>query len=858
MAPATIAAQQTVTVTATSQADSSKSDTSTVTLMIPVSVSVTPQSATLYESQSQQFTATVADSTNTAVTWTISPDGAGTISETGLYTAPATIPAQQTVTVTATSQADRSKSGTSTINLMASVSVSVTPQSATLYGGQSQQFATTVANTTNTDVTWNISPAGAGTISSGGLYTAPATIAAQQTVAVTATSEADSGKSGTGIVSLRAPVSVSVTPRSATLYGGQSQQLTATVANTTNTAVTWAINPVGEGTISAGGLYTAPATIAAQETVTVTATSQSDSSKSSTAIVTLMTGVDGIVTLWSQRIIGGGGLCGAFTDGSGSLIEAISIGALPRDFLVPQGATQLQLGVNDTSYINNRGSGFIVAVNQTQVMVPPTAMPWNWVENGLNARYQFGFKDGTPPVVAVKALTPGSVISITYQSGKVGMWAVEPFFNADGAQTLLTGAMSQYNGTYYPSLYMAGISNPVGLTVPITAHIVNNAGAPMSNSRVMLEVAGANPGNYEAITNSSGDAAFAYAGMNPGIDNIKALASLDGETSLVSNAMSITWTNEEDYVSSPKMGKLLLTPNSIPALAQNSQQNFIVVATDASGVAVPNLSIVVYGLGVDDFQLDLATDSAGKASFQYGNIGTGLTFVAASASIDGLPILSSLIGVAGALPPSQQFISGKGRGPIEISLSVQSTVTISNTLQLSASVTDSSIPVGSTLSVVWSKVSGPGVVVFSNPDAAVTSADFSLPGKYILKLAAFDSVNNNSVDTPVTVNAAPGYLQGLIESPYNSSIVSGLEPITLVKGVTLSSGTLTYRPVGASTKETVINDNTVGSGQIGTLDISTLVSGSYWIELKAAASNGRPYYSLVMVTVADGFNSGSQ
>jgi hypothetical protein len=48
-----------------------------------------------------------------------------------------------------------------------------------------------------------------------------------------------------------APVTVSVTPATATLYGGQTQQFTASVTNTSNTAVTWKITPAGTGTISA-------------------------------------------------------------------------------------------------------------------------------------------------------------------------------------------------------------------------------------------------------------------------------------------------------------------------------------------------------------------------------------------------------------------------------------------------------------------------------------------------------------------------------------------------------------------------------------------------------------------------------
>ena len=42
------------------------------------------------------------------------------------------------------------------------------------------------------------------------------------------------------------------------------------------------------------------------------------------------------------------------------------------------------------------------------------------------------------------------------------------------------------------------------------------------------------------------------------------------------------------------------------------------------------------------------------------------------------------------------------------------------------------------LTLTWSKFSGPGTVTFGDPHAAETTADFSLPGTYILKLQADD------------------------------------------------------------------------------------------------------------------------
>lgn len=76
------------------------------------------------------------------------------------------------------------------------------------------------------------------------------------------------------------PVTVTVVGPSAVLNTGSSFTLTATVHNASNSAVTWSVVQVGGGSITAAGVYTAPAT---PGTYTVRATSQSDPSASGTA-----------------------------------------------------------------------------------------------------------------------------------------------------------------------------------------------------------------------------------------------------------------------------------------------------------------------------------------------------------------------------------------------------------------------------------------------------------------------------------------------------------------------------------------------------------------------------------------------
>jgi len=318
-APTTVPSPSTVSVTATSQADSSKSATAAVTI-IPVKVSVSPATAKVVTGAHQQFTATVSGTTNTAVTWSLSGAGCtgsacGTITTAGLYTAPSTVPSPATVTVTATSKADKSKSGTATVTVLAAVSVTVSPASANVATGAQRQFTATVTGTTNQTVMWSLSGPGCagtacGTITGGGLFTAPASIPDPATVAVTATSQADPSKSGTGIVTVVPLVTVSVSPATAQVIEGVQQQFTATVSGTSNTAVTWSLagaDCTGSacGTITGAGLYTAPNAVPKPPTIIVTATSLADPSKFGTATVTVVTPVVVKISPTSAQVFAG-------------------------------------------------------------------------------------------------------------------------------------------------------------------------------------------------------------------------------------------------------------------------------------------------------------------------------------------------------------------------------------------------------------------------------------------------------------------------------------------------------------------------------------------------------------------------
>jgi serine protease len=100
------------------------------------------------------------------------------------------------------------------ITVPSPVTVSVSPTSGSLQegSGNTQAFIATVGDTLNTQVTWQVNTitggsATVGTISTAGVYTAPATVPSPATVTVTAISVVDSTRSGSATLTITASAS---------------------------------------------------------------------------------------------------------------------------------------------------------------------------------------------------------------------------------------------------------------------------------------------------------------------------------------------------------------------------------------------------------------------------------------------------------------------------------------------------------------------------------------------------------------------------------------------------------------------------------------------------------------------------
>ncbi|HZT57018.1 MAG TPA: DUF1800 family protein [Pyrinomonadaceae bacterium] len=274
-----------------------------------VSVSFKETTATLPAGGGKQFTPTVTGTTNTTVTWSVngSPggnSGVGTIDSTGKYTAPAGVAAGTAFTITATSAADPNASANVTLTIrypnpqITSISPNPLPTGpftitvngnlfvsgaqvlmsgkvlTTTYISATQLTATGTWTQTGSPVVYVINPGPAGSISPG------------------FTMSVGGSPSPTPTPTPTPAISVSVSPQTVSVPLNATQQFQATVTNTSNKSVTWAVNGIAGGnstvgTIDAGGLYTAPALEPFMGVVAVTATSAADATKKASADIDL-------------------------------------------------------------------------------------------------------------------------------------------------------------------------------------------------------------------------------------------------------------------------------------------------------------------------------------------------------------------------------------------------------------------------------------------------------------------------------------------------------------------------------------------------------------------------------------------
>lgn len=305
----TAMAEGSATITATSVFNTAVSGSATVTVTDPTvdpapevtAVVVTPAAAAVLVGETVQLDAvvTAVGGASTAVTWSSSDTAVATVDGSGLVLGVSADP----VTITATSVFDGTVSGSASVTVSvgaAVVSVSIVdPGEVYVTDVVPLQAIVVQVGGLSEDVSWSsVDETGSATIDS---VTGELTAISAGTVAVTATSVADSTVSDVMVLEVLAPTvaEVVVTPASVTLEIGESEELTADVTafGGASQAVTWRSDDEAVATVDAGGLVTA----VAGGTATITATSVATPSVSDSAEVTVNQPEPPVITAFSSE-----------------------------------------------------------------------------------------------------------------------------------------------------------------------------------------------------------------------------------------------------------------------------------------------------------------------------------------------------------------------------------------------------------------------------------------------------------------------------------------------------------------------------------------------------------------------------
>jgi len=283
---------------------------------------VTPPSGSVVLGNQATFAASVANTTDTAVSWSVNtvPGGNatfGAITSAGVYTAPADLPAPATVQITATSHADATKSATANVGITSDITLNLTPNPASVELGASQSFQATVTTSghPDTSIRWSLSgPAcasGCGAVDASGKYIAPQILPAPTSATLTAQSVADPSRQISAAVAITSNFSLQLSAPSSVPAGGTATivaTMTPVPGSNPGTSLSWALSGPGCSGSSCGTLtvittqsaagssfsnsvtYTAPATAPTPNSVTVTVTPQADASKKAQATLSIQTG----------------------------------------------------------------------------------------------------------------------------------------------------------------------------------------------------------------------------------------------------------------------------------------------------------------------------------------------------------------------------------------------------------------------------------------------------------------------------------------------------------------------------------------------------------------------------------------
>jgi uncharacterized protein YjdB len=353
---------------------------------------VTPQTATLQQNATQDFTAvgltSAGDTASIAVAWSATGGAIDTSSNHGRHYGHYHATACGGYTVTATSSPGGMKALAS-VNVLCSGAVPVdtvlvSPPTASLMVGNTVQLSAVMEDSAGNPlvgraVTWTSNSSGVASVSASGLV--------QGVTAGSATISATSGgKTGTAAITVQGvPVaSVTVSPASTGLFVGQTVQLTATPRDSAGNplsgrSVAWSSGNTTVATVSGSGLVTARA--AGSTTITATSGGQSGTASLTVTVVPVASVT---VSPASASLAAG---------------STLQLSATARDSAGnPLSGRTMTWTTSDGSVATVSASGLVTGVTVGSATISATS----------------GGKSGTAAITVTAAPPPGSCVSVCH------------------------------------------------------------------------------------------------------------------------------------------------------------------------------------------------------------------------------------------------------------------------------------------------------------------------------------------------------------------------------------------------------------------------------------------------------------
>jgi PKD repeat protein len=409
----------------------------------------------------------------------------------------------------------------------------------------------------------------------------------------------------------------------------------------------------------------------------------------------------------------------------------------------------------------------------------------------------------TPPVNQPPVVSAGSNQTITFPATATlnGTVADDGLPNPPAAVTVAWSMDSGPGTVTFVNPAAAVTTATFSVTGPYILRLTANDGALSASATVTITVNPAPPVNQPPVVNAGSNQTItlpAAANLNGTVTDdglpsppatVTVAWSMDSGPGIVTFAnpaattTTATFSVAGTYVlrltandsALPASATVTITVNPAPPVNQppvvNAGSNQTITLPAAAnlngtvtddGLPNPPAAVTVAwskdsGPGIVTFANPAATTTTATFSV------AGTYVLRLTANDSALPASATVTITVNPAPPVNQ--------PPVVNAGSNQTITLPAAANLNGTVTDDGLPSPpATVTVAWSKDSGPGTVTFANPVATATTAAFSVAGTYVLRLTANDSALSASATVTIAVNAAPVNQAPVVNAGSNQTI----------------------------------------------------------------------------------------